>query len=139
MRGFVGVERIRVLHHEFARAHHAEARPDLVAELGLDLIEIDRQLLVAPDLLARDVGDHLLVTSGCTTKSRSCRSLSRSSSGPYLLPAAGLLPQLGGLDHRHHELERARAVHFLAHDALDLAQRAQAERHPRVDARRPAA
>jgi hypothetical protein len=45
------VERIGVLHQEFARAHHAEARADLVAELGLDLVEVDRQLLVAGQLL----------------------------------------------------------------------------------------
>ena len=40
-------------------AHHAEARPDLVAELGLDLVEVDRQLPVAADLPAHDVGDRL--------------------------------------------------------------------------------
>ena len=54
----VRVERIRVLHHELARAHHAETRADFIAELGLDMIEVDRQLLVAFQLLARDVGDH---------------------------------------------------------------------------------
>ncbi len=30
----VDVERIRILHQELARAHHTEARADLVAELG---------------------------------------------------------------------------------------------------------
>ena len=35
--------------------------PDLVAEFGLDLIEIDRQLLVAAQFPPRDVGDDLLV------------------------------------------------------------------------------
>ena len=38
----VGVKRVRVLHQEFTAAHDAEARPDLVAELDLDLVEIDR-------------------------------------------------------------------------------------------------
>ena len=37
-RRLVDVERVRVLHHELARAHDAEARPDLVAKLGLDVV-----------------------------------------------------------------------------------------------------
>ena len=51
-----------------------------------------------------------------------------------LLPAPRLLPQLGRLDDGHQQLERAGAVHLLADDLLDLAQREQAERHPGVDA-----
>ena len=43
----VGVEGVGVLHEELAAAHEAEARPDLVAELGLDLVEVERQLAVA--------------------------------------------------------------------------------------------
>src|SRR5260370_40398441 len=44
--GFVHVKGVRILHQELAGAHDAEARPDFIAELGLYLIEIDRQLLV---------------------------------------------------------------------------------------------
>ena len=51
---------VGVLHRELAPAHDAEARTALVAELGLDLVEVLRQLLVAAQLLARDVGDRLL-------------------------------------------------------------------------------
>jgi hypothetical protein len=36
------------------------------------------------------------------------------------------------LDDGHDELERARAIHLFANDPLDLAQRDEAERHPRV-------
>ena len=59
--GEIGVEGIRVLHHEFTRAHHAETGSDFIAELGLNLVEIQRQLAVAFDLTARDVGDDLFV------------------------------------------------------------------------------
>ena len=38
----VHVEGIGVLHQELAAAHHAETRTDLVAELGLDLVQIER-------------------------------------------------------------------------------------------------
>ena len=55
------VEGVAVLHHEFAAAHHAEARADLVAELHLHLVEVLGQLAVAPELAADHVGDDLLV------------------------------------------------------------------------------
>jgi hypothetical protein len=43
---------VGILHDEFAASHDAEARADLIAELRLDLVEIDRQLAVALDLAA---------------------------------------------------------------------------------------
>ena len=54
--------------------------------------------------------------------------------GPILFPASRFLPQLGRLHRGHQDLDRAARVHLLAHDCLDLAQHAQAERHPGVDA-----
>src|SRR5205814_6889293 len=59
-RFLVGIERVSVLHDELARTHHPEARPHFVPELRLDVIEIDRELLVTLDLFARNVGDDLL-------------------------------------------------------------------------------
>ena len=59
--GFVDMEGIAVLHQKFARAHDAEARSDFVAELGLDLVETHRQLLVRAKLGAGEFGDHFLV------------------------------------------------------------------------------
>ena len=73
-RGLVGMEAVGVLHDEFARAHDAEARADLVAELGLDLVEVDRQLAVALQLAARQVGDDFLV--------RRARAPCRDRGGP---------------------------------------------------------
>src|SRR6185312_13858764 len=108
-------------------AHHAEARPDLVAELDLDLVEVDRQLPVAAHVLAHDVGDDLLVR-------RAEEAVAIVAIPDFeelrteLVPAPGLLPQLGAHPVRQVALERARAVHLLAHNRLDLAQRAQAER-----------
>jgi hypothetical protein len=55
------MERVGVLHDEFAAAHDAKTRPYLVAELQLDLIEIDRQLAIALQFAPRNVGDHLFV------------------------------------------------------------------------------
>src|SRR6056297_1547508 len=57
-RVFLGqVEGIAVLHQEFAAPHDAETGADLVAELPLDVIEGQRQVLVAAHMGAEDVGD----------------------------------------------------------------------------------
>ena len=96
----VRVERIRILHHELARAHHAETRADFVAELGLDMIEIHRQLFVAFQLLARDVGDDFF--GGRLDHEVALMAvLDAQQVGAVFVPASGFLPQLGRLHDRH--------------------------------------
>src|SRR5690606_39784655 len=56
----IQIERIGVLHQEFAPAHDPETRPDLIAEFPLDMIEIERQVLVAFDMRAENIR-HLLL------------------------------------------------------------------------------
>jgi len=73
---------------------------------------------------------------GPKTNCRSCRSCRRKQqSGPYSDQPMGFLPQFGGLDRRHQDLQRSGPVHFLADDRLHLAQHAQAHWQPAVDAR----
>jgi hypothetical protein len=55
------VEGIGILHQKLTRSHDPETGPYLVPEFSLDLIEVDRQLLVTADFTTEDVGDHLLV------------------------------------------------------------------------------
>ena len=78
----VQVEGVGVLHQELARPHDPEARADLVAELGLDLVEVDRELLVAAQLVARQVGDDLLVGRAEAELPLVAVACMRSSSGP---------------------------------------------------------
>src|SRR5690606_33352226 len=129
----VAIEGVRVLHRELAAAHYAESRPALVAELRLDVIEVLRQLLVAAQLVARDVGHHLL-RGGLHDEVAFVAILHAHQLGPAFVPPARLDPQLGRLDDRHQQLDRTRAVHLLAHDRLDLPDHAQPERHVRIDA-----
>ena len=56
------MERIGVLHDEFARAHHTEAGPDLVAKFGLDLIKGERQLPVTLDFAPRNIGNDFFMS-----------------------------------------------------------------------------
>ena len=131
----VEIERVVVLHQELAAAHHAEARPDLVAELPLDLVEVDRQIAVALDAAAEDVGHDLLV--GRAVQHRPLVAVGDAQHLlAVILVAAALLPQLGRLDRRHQDLVGAGGIHLLAHDLLDPAEHAQPERQPAVDARR---
>ena len=127
------MERIGILHQELARAHDAETRTDLVAELGLDLVEIDRQLLVAFQLVAGVIGNHFLggrrIAEFLLLAVADLQQLRAE-----FRPATGFLPEFTRLDGRHQQFDRAGAIHFLAHDALDLAQHAQAQRTPGVQA-----
>ena len=110
-----GVERVGVLHDELAPAHQAGARPQLVAELGLDLVEVERQLAVAAHVAAHEVDDDLLVR-GADDEVAALAILEAQQLRAVLLPAARLLPQLGR-DHRGQEhLLGAGAVHLLADD-----------------------
>ena len=133
--GLVDVERIGVLHQEFAAAHQAEARPHLVPELPLDVVEVERQVLVGPHIGPEDLGDHLLV-------GRPVEHLALVAvlDAQHLLAvglvAPAFLPEVGRLDGRHQQFDGAGAVLLLAHDLLDLLQHPQPERQEGIDAGR---
>ena len=79
-----------------------------------------------------------VMTSSCvgpSSMSRSWRSLKRSSSGPNLSQRPDSAHSSAGCTAGIRDLERAGAVHLLAHDVLDLAQDAQAHGQPGVEAR----
>ena len=91
--GIVGVEGVAVLHDELAAAHQAEPRADLVAKLRLNLKQVDRQLLVALDVLPHDVGDDLLVRR-TETEIGALAILEAQQLPAVELPAAAFVPQL---------------------------------------------
>ena len=133
-RRLVGMEGIGILHDEFAATHQAEARTDLVTELGLDLVQIDGQLFVAVQLVAHQVGDDFFVGGACTELTV-VAVLQAQQFGTVLLPATRFLPQFCRLDTWHQHLEGTGGVHFLAHDPLNLAHHPKTHRQPRVQAR----
>ena len=109
----VAVERVGVLHDELARPQHAGARAGLVALLGLELVEDQRQVAVGAHGLRNVERDDLLVRHP------------QHEVGPapvleleQLLDrvAAGAAPGLGGLQDRHQHLLAADRVDLLAHD-----------------------
>ena len=127
------MEAVAVLHDELAAAQQAEARTDLVAELRLDLVHVQRQLLVGAQLGAHERGDELLM-GGAEAELMVVTVVEAHALGTVCIGAAGLLPQLLGLEHGHADLLGAACVHLLAHDVLDLGQHALAQGQKRVDA-----
>src|SRR6266446_4424956 len=131
----VDVERVRVLHDELAPAHEPEARPDLVAELHLDLVEVLREIAVGANFSPHQVRDHLLV--GRTEAEVALVAILHPQElASVLLPAPALPPELGRDDGRHQDLLRAGAVHFISHDVFEAAHGAEPERQEVVDAAR---
>ena len=131
--GLVGIERVGVLHDELAHPDQAAARSWLVTELGLEVVDDGGQLAVALDQVAQQVGDHLLVGHG-QHHVPAAAVLESNQLGADLGVAAGLLPELGGMDHRHLHLLPADAVDLLADHLLDSPLHAETEGQQGVDA-----
>ena len=122
-----GREAVGVLHDELAAAHQAKAGTELVAELVLNVVQVDGQLLIGAKLVAHQGRDGLLVR-GAQHKLATMTVVKAHELLAIGIDAAGLTPQLG-IDHNgHHELLGAGGIHLVAHDVLDLTNRAPSER-----------
>ena len=126
------VEVVAVLHQELAAAHHPEAGADLVAELPLDVVEGQRQVLVGGDRRAEDVGDQLLVGRAVEHVAL-VAVLDAQHLGAVVVVAAALAPEIGRLQRRHQERDVAGALLLLVDDLLDAGEHLEAERQPGVD------
>src|SRR5208283_5216329 len=125
-------ERIRVFHDELTHPQQARLGARLVAELGLNLIPDLRQLLLAAQLLARDVG-HDFFMSHAQTKIGALAILEAKHVFAHRRPASARLPNFARIQRRQVEF-LADLVHLLADDAHDLLGGAVAQEQKRVDA-----
>ncbi len=123
-----GVMRAREFLMKDAYSFHADYAS---LELGLYLVEVDRQLPVTADLAACNVGDHFLM-GRAETELVVVPVADLEHLRPEHVPTSCLLPQFGGLDGRHQQFYPAAEVHFLTHDFFNLAQHAQTKRHPSI-------
>ena len=128
----VDVETVGVLHDELAPAYQAGARARLVAVLRLDLVQSRGQILVRGVHVLHQQGEHLLVGGGQQVVPALAVGQFEQG-GPVVLPPVRRLVGLSGDQPREVDLLGAHAVHLLADDPLDLAQRAQSQGQPRVD------
>ena len=58
---FGRIERVGILHNKFTTTHQTEPRTNFITKLGLDLIEINRQLAIRLDVTANNIGNHLFM------------------------------------------------------------------------------
>jgi len=131
----VEVEGIGVFHRELAHADEAAARPLLVAELVLDLVQRRGQVAIGLRVVAEEARDHLLVRGAEHHHALApVEHLEQRVAEEAEAPA--LLPDLGGLDGGQQHLLRPSSVHLLANHLLDAPLGPHAQRHVGVDARR---
>ena len=131
------MEAVRVLHREFARTKHAKLRTFLIAELRLNLIERQRELTIARNVLRNEARDLLFVRraeddgsfSAAANKSRLNQDVAES------LDAVRLFIKRLRTQRRHKELDRAAFIHFVAHNIDRLVKRAPTERKISVRSR----
>ena len=97
----IAVEAVGVLHRELSGPKHGGAGTQLVALLGLQVIEPQWQVTVGADVDRDVVGDVLLVGH----REHEVRVLAVSQLEQLVdVVAAREAPQLGGLEHRHQHL-----------------------------------
>ena len=131
--GVVDVEGVGVLHDELAAAQQPGAGTRLVAVLGLDLVDRERQVLVGRVEVLHHEGEHLLVR-GTEQVVGALAVLEPEDVGAVVRPASARLVGLLGQQRRERQLLGADLVHLVADDVLDPAEDAEPQRQPRVDA-----
>ena len=109
----IGIKGIGVFHDKFPPAHQAESGPYLVPELGLNLVEVGRQLPIGLQFPAGDIGNYLFMGRAKAVVAP-VPILETKEFGPIFLPAPGFLPEISRLDHGHEQLLGAGPVHLFA-------------------------
>ena len=129
-----GVQAVTVQHGELAHADQPGARAGVITPFGLQLIDQRRKLPVRADFAFGERGHHFFM--------RHCQghgAVVAVSKAAHLctdgIPAAGLLPQFGGVNHRHRNLLPADGVHLSADDAHNVHQGALGQRQIAENAR----
>ena len=124
---FVLIEAIGVLHDKFPAAHETEARSDLVPKFCLDLIAIQGQLPIGPNLSPHQVGDDLFMR-GAQAKIAFMTIFKAEQLFAVKIPPARLSPEFRRRSDRHQHFLRAGSIHFFPHDSFDLTDDAEPQR-----------
>ncbi len=129
---FIQIKGIGILHQKLAAAHDPEARADFIAELPLDMVQVQRQILVASDVGPENIRNLLLIRGPI----EHIAFMPVGDTQHFLaviIIAARFPPEIGWLHGRHQDFKRPCPVLFLTHDLLDLFHHLEAHRQPAVD------
>ena len=127
------MEGIGVFHHKFTTAHHAKTRTDFIAEFGLNLEEIHRQLLVRAQIAPHQIGNHFLMRRPQAIIALMA-ILDTQQLRPVILPASRFLPQFCRQYPGHHQFQGTGALHFLTHHLLHLLEHTKPQGRPAINA-----
>ena len=114
------VERVGILHHEFAATQNARTRTSFVAVLRLNLVERDRQILVRRILTLHHQGEHFFV-SRAEQVIVLATILQAEQVSAVFSPAIRLLVGLARQQSRKMNLLEASGIHLFTDDALNIA------------------
>ena len=124
------IEAVRVLHHELAVRATVRRGAGLVAVLGLDLVDRQRQVLVGAADVLDEEREHLLV--GRRQQEVGALAILQAEEVVAVLgPAAARFVRFAGQQRREMDLLESGGVHLLTDDPLDVAIDEPAERQPR--------
>src|SRR5262249_9017060 len=129
---WINIKGVRVLHRELTYAQEPGLGSRLIAKLALNLIPDLGQLLVAAQLLARDLG-HYFFVGEAEAEVGSFAILEAEHVVAYHRPAPARFPQFPRMQRGQIEF-LTDLVHLLAHDLSDLQLRAMAKKEERINA-----
>ena len=129
------VKRVGIFHDEFSGSQNTKSWPRFVPEFGLNLVVINRQLLMTAQLSAGNVGNDLFV--GRAEAKIAIMPVFKFEQQALVikLPTSGFFPKLTGLRDRHQQFLSARSIHFFPHNVFYFSKHPKTEWHPRIDAR----
>jgi hypothetical protein len=127
------VKGVGIFHLKLAAAQHAKSRAELVAEFRLNLIQRQRQLLVAFDAACDEFGDDFFMRRAQCLRSAVTVFDDEQVVAIRIAPA-GLFPEFDRLQRRQQHFDGTGFVHLITDDVDRLVERAPAHRQVVVHA-----
>ena len=127
-------KRVGVLHDEFAPTQQTGAGPRLVTVLILDLVNIQRQILVGGIKVFHQQGEHFLM-GGRQKHIGSLAVLQAKEIITVFFPPVSCLIGFSRQQCREENFLGSNCVHFFTHDIFYLAQNFQTQGQPGIHAR----
>ena len=89
---FAGVHRVHIFHNELAAAHNTAFGAQLVAQLVLELVNANRQILIALQIITQQINNRLFVRPAETDLGAVLQMRLKPNIDQIIAPASSLLP-----------------------------------------------